>query len=475
MATRTNPLVSAAVLASAAAIAVASPALAPSVQLPSPHALAAAKVQLANFQDFLSITAEDWSNVVFGGYGEAISPNQLPSFDWAASYVGTNCDFNCKVPGISGVAYLALDSLINGNGTGYAPVLKDPKLPYNEKTNPYVGGYPTWSVGAVNYFFEGGTGPGVEYLAVQPFGNPKSPLYNPTIAGIITQAFQGAANVTIFYDAALTALAQLALQVPTVGPYVYGAINAYLGPATTDKYFGYWGYSAGLSGILRYVTDVITTGGNPYPPYGPQSAAATLAAAAVPAAAASVVEAPKVAAPAEAAPATRLAKVSSSAASAPESTPAVDVKVSAPAVSDVKVSAPVVSETKVSAPAAVEVSAPAPEVKPVVEAPSVPDVKPSAPVADNTPAAPAPVKDLGKEIAKTESSSTSTASVPKSDASDSKAGGSDAKTGVSDVKVSTPAATSSASESTSGASDAKAGTSDAKSGASDAGSNDSAK
>ena len=475
MATRTNPLVSAAVLASAAAIAVASPALAPSVQMPSPHALAAAKVQLANFQDFLSITAEDWSNVVFGGYGEAISPNQLPSFDWAASYVSTNCDFNCKVPGISGVAYLALDSLINGNGTGYAPVLKDPKLPYNEKTNPYVGGYPTWSVSAVNYYFEGGAGPGTAYLLSSPFGDPKSPLYNPTIAGIITQAFQGAANVTIFYDAALTALAQLALQVPTVGPYVYGAINAYLGPATTDKYFGYWGYSAGLSGILRYVTDVITTGGNPYPPYGPQSAAATLAAAAVPAAAASVVEAPKVAAPAEAAPATRLAKVSSSAASAPESTPAVDVKVSAPAVSDVKVSAPVVSETKVSAPAAVEVSAPAPEVKPVVEAPSVPDVKPSAPVADNTPAAPAPVKDLGKEIAKTESSSTSTASVPKSDASDSKAGGSDAKTGVSDVKVSTPAATSSASESTSGASDAKAGTSDAKSGASDAGSNDSAK
>jgi hypothetical protein len=482
MATRTNPLVSAVVLASAAAVAVATPAIAPSVQLPSPHALQAAKVQLATFADLLSITAEDWTNVVFVGYGEAISPNQDPDFDWAASYNNLSvnpfeqCDFSCTVPGISGVGYLALDALFNGNGTGYAPILEDPTKPYNETTNPYVGGYPTWSVGAINYFFEAGAGSGTAYLVAQPFGDPKSPLYNPAVAQIITQAFNGLENVTNIYVAGLTALATLALQVPTVGPYVYGAINSYLGPNTSDEIWGDYLYFGGLTGVLKYVADVIATGGNPYPPYGPQPTAATLAAAAVPAAAASVVAAPKVeAAPAEAAPATGLAKVSAPEASAPESTPAADVEVSAPAVSEVKVSAPAVSETKASAPAAVEVSVPvstpAPEVKPVVEAPSVPDVTPSAPVADSTPA---PVKDLGKEIEKAETASAGTASEPKSDASDSKAGGSDAKTGASEVKVSAPAATSSASESTSGASDAKAGTSDATSGASDAGSNDSA-
>ena len=450
MATRTNPLVSAAVLASAAAIAVATPALAPSVQLPTPHALAAAKVQLTTFADLLSITATDYDTVLFQGYGQAISPNQDPDFDWAAAYVSpfTACDFNCTRNGPSGIAYVILDALINGNGTGYAPV-------YDAQGNA-IAGYPTWNVSAVNYFFEGGLGPGVEYLVVQPFGDPTSPQYNPTVAGIITQAFQGAAFVTFLYTTALQTVAALALQVPVVGQYIYGGIQAYLGAN---------GYPQGLSGILEYVTQVVAGGGTnpiPPPPAGSGASVATLAAAAVPAAAAGV-EAPKVVAPAESAPATGPAKVSA-ATSIPESTPAADVKVSAPAVSEPKVSAPAVSEPKDSIPA--------PEVKPVVEAPSVPDVTPSTPVADSTPA---PVKDLGKEIAKAESSSTSTASESKADASDAKSGGSDAKTDVSDVKVSTPAAGSSASESTSGASEAKAGASEDKSGGSDAGSSDSAK
>ncbi len=474
MATRTNPLVSAAVLASAAAIAVATPAIAPSVQLPSPHALQAAKVQLATFSDLLSVSATDWSNVFFGGYGEAISPNQDPDFDWAAAYVSpfTRCNFNCTVSGPSGIGYLALDALIDGNGSGYAPVLKDPTKPYNDTTNPYVGGYPTWSVSAVNYYFEGGPGPGTAYLVASPFGNPKSPLYNPTVAGLIMQVFQGLPVLTNYYVAGLDAIAKLAKQVPTVGPYIYGAINAYLGPQTADPQFGDWGYAAGLSGILRYVSDVVTTGGNPYPPYGPTPPAAsgsaasvaTLAAAAVPAAA-SAVAAPKVETVAESAPAARAAKdtapavseveVSAPADSAPaDSSPAV----SAPVVSKPE-SAPEVGEAKASAPAAVDTPpVSTPEVK-AAEEPSVPEVKPSTPAADSAPEAgelsSRELKNLEKETAKAESSSADTASESKSGVSDSKAGGSDAKAGASEA----PAGASEAV-----ASDAKAGGSDAGSG-----------
>jgi hypothetical protein len=460
MATRTNPLVSAAVLASAAAIAVASPAIAPSVLQPTPHALAAAKVQLTTFADLLSITPEDYSTILFSGYGEAISQNQDPDFDWAALYLApfTKCNFNCKVNGPSGVAYAMLDALINGNGTGYAPV--------EDADGNYIKGYPTWNVSAVNYFFEGGFGIGSGYLVTSPFGNPKSPLYNPTVAGLLVTALQGLPALTTYYVAGLTAIAKLAQQVPTVGPYVYGAINAYLGPQTSDPKFGNWGYAAGLSGILRYVTDVITTNGNPYPPYGsatPAASVATLAAAAVPAAARTVADAPNVVAAAESAPATGIAKVSAAQASVPESAPAREAKVGTPAVSEAKVVAPVVGEAKVSAPAEVgtpAVSTPAPDLKPV-EAPSVPDVKPSTPAGDTTPEAPAPVKDLGKEIAKAEAPSAG-AGGSKSDASDSKSGGADAK-------ESTPAATSSATEATSGDADAKGGASDTKAGDTKAG------
>jgi hypothetical protein len=451
MATRTNPLVSAAVLASAAAIAVATPAIMPSVQVPSPHALQAAQVQLATFADLLSITALDYDTILFNGYGEAISPNQDTNFDPLAPYVGpfTGCDFNCTVPGVSGVLYVVLDALFNGNDTGYAPVLEDPSKPYNEQTNPYVGGYPTWSVGPVNYLFEGGWGSGLQALVTQPFVDPTNSLYNPTVAGLIAQAFQGVGpNLTNLYVTALQTISVLALQLPGVGQYAYGGIQAYL---------GYPGYPQGLSGILKYVTEVIAGGGvNPIPTPVFEGAAASVATlAAAPAAAASV-EAPKVAAPAESAPATGLAKVNPAAAGDVKVSAPADTKVeSAPAVSEVKVSVPDVSESKVSAPAAVDTpSVSAPEDKPVV-APSVPEVTPSAPAVGTT-----PVKDLGKEIAKAEAA-VAAVSEPKADVSDSKSGGSDAK-------VSTPEATSSIADATPAGPEVKADASDAKAGGSDA-------
>jgi hypothetical protein len=260
MATRTKPLITAAAFASAAAIAVASPALAPNFT-PTPSALSAAQVDLTSFATLLSLTSEEYVNAYFAGYGYVLSANQPENPDWAADWVGTGCDFSCAVQGVSGVGYMALDALINGN---------TPTTPADEV-----------KVSAVNYFFEGGASSGAQYLVSAPFANPASPLYNTTIASAIALAFQGAYALTTLYVQALDTISLLAvngitLPIPTIGgydatlgQYIYGGIQAYLGPNTSDEFFGDWGYYAGLSGVLNYVLDVITTGGNPFPPYGP--------------------------------------------------------------------------------------------------------------------------------------------------------------------------------------------------------------
>ena len=295
MATRTKPLIASAALATAAAVVVATPAVVPSVAAPVPPALASAQVQLATFSDLLSITPEIWNNVLFDGWGFALSPDQIEDFDWANAFLNPfiNCNFDCAVNGPSGIAYLALDALINGNGQGIETVngvLEDPSKPYQPDPdkpdyNPYV--IQPWSISAVNYFFEGGLGPGATYLALQPFGNPVSPLYNPALATALSVAAQGLPALTILLIAGLDTVSKFARDnLPFVGPYIYGAIQAALGPNSSDEFFGDWGYFAGLSGVLRYVTDVILTGGNPYPPYGPpvtepvESAASTLVSAA---------------------------------------------------------------------------------------------------------------------------------------------------------------------------------------------------
>jgi hypothetical protein len=462
MATRTNPLVSAAVLASAAAIAVATPAIAPSVQLPSPHLLEAAKVQLATFSDLLSIPSPVWTNTYFGqpGYGEAIGPNQDPDFDPGYLYVSTPCNYNCQVSGLSGLSYLALDALINGNGTGYDNVLKDPSKPYNDNPtlpngnpnpayNPYVKGYYTWNVSAVNYEYESNFGSFVQYVISKPFFTKTSPLYNPAVAAAIAKVFAGSQNVTDIYNTALYTLSLAALQVPVVGPVIYGSLQSVL---------GYSGYTPGLSGLLEYNIKFVTNGFKnpiPVPVTGSGASVATLAAASAPAAsvalpaAETVADSPKV----DAAPAAGAAKDSADT--------KVESTVDAPAVSEVKVSAPsdskpAVSVVKDSTPAPVETpsaSTPAPEVKvpevkapevKVPDAPSVPDVKPSTPDAPTS----QELKNLDKEAAKAEAASSSS-SASSSAAGDNKAPASDAK-----------ASTSAASESTAAASDAKAGASD---------------
>jgi hypothetical protein len=297
MATQIRPLLmTGAAFASAAAIVAATPAIVPNVTAPAPLALSSAQVevQLATFSDLLSITPEDWNYYLFQGWGLAISPNQNLDIDWAAAFVSpfAACDFSCTVNGPSGVAYLALDALFNGNGSGIDYVdgeLEDPNKPYQPDPdqpdyNPYV--IPPWSVSSINYFFEGGAGSGAQYLVTQPFGDPASPLYNPEIAVLIGRAFLGLDNLSVTYREILDTISKLAFTgVPFVGPYIYGGIQAYLGPFTSDPRFGDWGYFQGLSGLLRYAIDVIATGGNPLPPVPPEPeptpSASVLASAAV--------------------------------------------------------------------------------------------------------------------------------------------------------------------------------------------------
>ena len=146
MATRTKPLITAAALASAAAIAVASPAIAPNLT-PAPAALAAAQVELTTFSDLLSITPADWGNYFFVGWGGAIGANQETPADTPANYWAPNCNFDCTIPGLSGVTYLALDALINGNGAGInnvGGILQDPNKAYQpDPTKPDYNPYTT--------------------------------------------------------------------------------------------------------------------------------------------------------------------------------------------------------------------------------------------------------------------------------------------------------------------------------------------
>jgi hypothetical protein len=232
MATRTKPLITAAAFASAAAIAVASPAIAPNLA-PAPNALSAAQVDLTSFATLLSLTYDDYVTAFFQGYGYTLQPNQPDNPDWAAAYVGTGCNFSCAVVGPSGMAYMALDALLTGN---------TPQTPQKDV-----------NVAAVNYFFEGGFSSGAQYLVSAPFANPASPLYNPNVAGAISLAFQGAYALTTLYIKALDTVALLAYNgVPVLGPYIYGGIQAYLGPNTVDEFYGSYGLYAGLSGLLDW-------------------------------------------------------------------------------------------------------------------------------------------------------------------------------------------------------------------------------
>ena len=259
MATFTKPLVSAAALATAAAVAIATPVIAPTISssAPTPAALSAAQVQLTTFADLLSITPSDWNNYFYIGWGGAIGPINVDPETANPDYWLPNCDYDCTIPGFSGLAYLALDALINGNGGGIAEA-------------------PEWGVSAVNYFFEGGASTGAQYLLQQPFA-PGAPLANEVIFNAIALAFQGGYALTTLFVTALSTIAVAANSIPLIGEYLYRGIGSYIGPAfqTIDSFYDY-NFYAGVPGVLRYVGGVITTGGNPnpYPTVSPEPTAA---------------------------------------------------------------------------------------------------------------------------------------------------------------------------------------------------------
>lgn len=297
MATRTKSLVSAATLASAAAVAVAGTAIVPSLNLPTPHALSAAKVQLATFADVLSVPTVEWTDLLFGNttWGGVLSSTNFgdPSAAPQDAFLQPNyvnpwapfCDGGCDRFGPTGVAYLFFDALINGNGQGY------------DNSNK-------WNTGVVNYFFEpqaaiplgGGSSPTVQFVSA---GGSAATWYLlqttigkavPELAVPIAAAFWGPSNATVGYNAVLTTVAQLLKLVPVVGPITGNSILAYLGDLPIEGTNPVQFYQYGLSGALNYWID-LATGAVPFPTATTltnRTAAAAVAATAAPAAAASV-------------------------------------------------------------------------------------------------------------------------------------------------------------------------------------------
>lgn len=271
MATRSKPLVSAAALASAAAIAAAYPVMDPNFGVPTPLKLSQAAVQLTTLADVFTIPAVEWTDVLFGntGWGGTLGPESYgPAFaepqdaflqpayvnPWAA-----NCNNNCFSAGLSGVAYMFFDALINGNGNGYDD-------------------YENWNIGIVNYLFEpettwiigGGSSPTVQFVnngfsaatwyALQ--GTLGQAIPSLTIP--IAAAFWGPTNLSVFYNLGLSVVAGVVSLVPGIGPFIGNSIFAYLGdlviPGSNPPAF----YQYGLSGTLNYWVD-IATGAVPWP------------------------------------------------------------------------------------------------------------------------------------------------------------------------------------------------------------------
>ena len=273
MATQSRPFMSKGVaLASAAAIAAATPAIMPALDVPT-HALATAEVQLANFADLMSVPAGAWTDVLFsntlwggtlsaGTYGPAWAAPQTvflqPGYvnPWAGY-----CNNECAKGGITGVTYLFFDALINGDGTGYDNASE-------------------WPVGFVNYLFEP-----IAAFAIGGGSSPFLEITNPGLSaatwfalqGTIGQAFPeltvpiaalfwGPTNLSVAYNLALSVVALGLSAVPLIGPFLGNSILAYLGdlqiPGTVepDALF----YQFGLSGTLNYWID-IATGAVPFP------------------------------------------------------------------------------------------------------------------------------------------------------------------------------------------------------------------
>ena len=253
MATQKKALVTSGVaLLSAATVIAATPALAPNLN-PSQSALSSASYQLAAFADVLRITPNDLVNTYYQGWGGAVgSPSDTAMVDPMAS----TCAGSCYVNGLSGVAYLIEDALINGNGLGPAYVQGGP-------------GIPPWNVSAVNYFYESyqvgyGVSGGIQYLVQTGVAQD-----NPVLAALITLAFGGPTIVSVAFTSVLALAATAISTVPIVGPIIAGGINSYLYGYPPDSPV----VQKGIPGLIAYVSNLLT-GGIPLVTT-PSSAAAT--------------------------------------------------------------------------------------------------------------------------------------------------------------------------------------------------------
>jgi hypothetical protein len=466
MATRTKPLVSAATLASAAAIAVASTAIAPSLNLPTPNALSAAKVQLATFSDVLSVPSVEWTDLLFGntswggvlwaaensdgtysgnwGATEATPQDKFGQAayvnPWVASCTnGAGTGGSCYNSGPSGALYLFMDALVNGNGSGF-------------------DNSDTWSTGVVNYLFEpnsvfvigGGSSPVLQYVnegwSAASWYLLQTTLSKaiPSLTVPLAAAYWGPTNVSVFYNLGLSVTAALVGQVPVVGPFIGNSILAYLGDLEIPDSGGTF-YQYGLSGALNYWVD-IATGSVPFPTSLGAAAAVRAAASTRASAAATAADAPavtteaKTVAASDSTPATDAKADATPATKASESTPTGDNAKAddAPAAkaSETTPAAEAPASTSVAEAPASTTAADAPAVEapastPEADAPaaSTPEVKDSTPTADSTPAptksAPAktapkhPVRDAVEKVGKQISSAINNAKAAKTAKADS--------------------------------------------------------
>ena len=354
MATQSWPLMNKGVaLASAAAIAAATPAIMPTLDVPT-HALATAEVQLANFADVMSVPPGVWSDILFGNtsWGDILSEDVYGP-EWAApqteflqaGYVNPWALYcggsgTCNATGISGVAYLFFDALVNGDGSGF------------ENSD-------TWKVGFVNYLFEpaavfqigGGSSPGLQFVSA---GLSAATWY--ALQGTIGQAFPeltvpiasffyGTLNVSVAYNLVGVLIAQALSVVPLIGPFLGNSVLAYLGDLENPSTPG-TPYQFGLSGTLNYWVDILS-GAAPFPTAEAVPAEAATALASATASATSAALKSDIAQATEAA--------------APEASPAVEVAEASPAVEV----APVEVAPVEVAPVEVAEATPAVEVAPV--------------------------------------------------------------------------------------------------------------
>lgn len=401
MATRIKPLMTSAVaLASVAAIAVASPAIAPNLGAPTTNALSKAAYELTTFSDVFTIPPVELTGILFyqQSWGNVVGPGAA---GFPVEPYDSMCNYNCTATGISGAVYLILDALVNGNGAGFdnvGGILQDPTEPYQpDPALPNYNPYTTqpWGTSVVNYLFEpqysdvlgtgsifgvqqvfAGISASLDYILSATVGQAY-PASQPLIEAI----FYGEDNVTRIWRTAWT-LAGFALEgLPIVGAAAANSIFAYLGAlaAPNSTAANPIAYQEGLSGVLQFWVNVANGSQDPFAPYPPVQAASAAGAARGAAALATATSA--VSRTAENA-ATAVAATVAGATSTGAATESIAAQGSAsastaPAV-DSTATTPTATDNTASAPTAADSTSPAPTV-------TSPDVKPADTTSTATP------------------------------------------------------------------------------------------